>query len=210
MKETLSIRHGEMLVEVLGMEIGEIWQKLIDFVLWGEPDPDKDLRGWRLFWAWKAIVMLQGWEKDLVGWALPDQITSNILGWDYKKVLDSLPKSDQLAVTYSQDTWLAYTIYGIVVAFVKQSDVPHMEDVYSKPALEPGRWYWNIVSDCPAFLRCCVDGSARVLMPTVHMDDGPVADDDYFPLYTLTSFNDVVVDYGELRRVNLESEELPY
>lgn len=208
-EETLSIKHGEMLVEVTGMELGEIWQQLINFVLWGEPDKHKDLIGYRLYWAWKAIVMLQAWDKVRCAWDLPDQITAEILGWEYKKVLDSMPKSDQLTVTYSIDTWLVQAVYGIVVAFIKQSGLPYAEDVDRKPVLEPGHWYWNIQADCPAFLRSYVGGRPRVIMPVVHTDDGPSMKDDE-TLYTLTSFNDVVVDYGALRKVNLMTAELDY
>lgn len=209
-EETLNIKHGEMLVEVTGMKLGDIWQHLINFVLWGEPDKEKEFRQYLLFWSWKAIVMLQAGEKmPSDGWSDPFSIVGQILGWDYKKVIDSCPRSGQPVVTYSEDTFLAQAIYETVTKYIDQSDVEYAEDDSKKPALEPGKWYWNIQADCPAFLRSYVNGAPRVLMPIVQTDDGPSMDNDDI-LYTLTSFNDVIVDYGALRKVNLMAEKLPY
>lgn len=204
MNDTLGLRYRKILAEVTGMDTKEIGEYLIDFILWGSPDPD-NLLSYRLYWAWKAIVMLQEWEKGLTGWALPDQVASNVLAWDYKKLLDSLPKSDQLTVTYSADTWIASAVYLTVEKFIKQSDVPYLED--APRLLEVGKWYWNIQAECPAFLRGYADGMPRVLMPFVQVYDPAV--DNINILYT-TSFNDVIIDYGALREVSLMTAELPY
>lgn len=160
-EETLSIRHGQLLADVLGMEVKEIWKYLIDIVLWGEPDR-QDLIRYRLYWAWKAIVKMQAWDRVKVAWDFPDQITAEILGWEYKRVIDSLPKSDQLTVTYSTDTWLAYTIFGIVEAVIKQSGLPYAGDTRSSfPEEKQWCWYKGSV----AFVRRREKLLVEILVP---------------------------------------------
>lgn len=213
--EDNAIRYGEILAEATGLVISDIWLRLLDIVLWGAP-LDEGSYEYRLWWAWKTIVTLQASEKTINdGWEDPYSIVAGILGWDYKDVIDSMPRTAQAMSSYSNYTHLALTVYTTVTKFIDQSDIPYASEKEKLP--EVGKWYWYLTHDVPVYVLAhkalplidvMVPAGTPVFAANIDQGDGPVLDGP--AEFYSTTFMRLQIRREALAKIRLDKAELEY
>jgi hypothetical protein len=214
MNETLSIRHGQILKNVTGIDLKKIWIHLIDFVLWGAPDKEEDLDAYCLYWAWKAIIMLQNGEHfqaEHDGWASPDSITAEVLGWKLQDVLDKKPHTSRRH-GWTPDSTLVRAVLSTVMLFIDQSDVPYADQSPKYP--EVGQWYWY--DDAPAYILDhrylplieILVPDTRTTTVFVRSNDIPVGLDERPQYYT--NWIKMRVPADKIHKVRLDKAKLEY
>jgi hypothetical protein len=140
------------------------------------------------------------------GWASPDSITAEVLGWKLQDVLDKKPHTSRRH-GWTPDSTLVRTVHMTILLFIEQSDVPYADKSPKYP--EVGKWYW--FNDAPAFIL------NHSYLPLIEI---LIPNSDFFPLlgkhaapepsiYQL-QWKKLRVPPDEIQKIRLDKAELEY
>lgn len=237
---TLSIRHGEILVDVSGLTHKQVWDSLIDFVLFGKPQEPYTSR-YKLFFCWHAILKMQlgadAMTNEFTEWASPESTAADVLGWSLDAVSTALV--DHNTGNRNGPSNLAYAVHRTIALFIEDHDKGawNIEISAGHAATEPvsddmgfyaNTWCWYNPSNQPAYILRVRPGysprhrTTQLMATLIIQKDGmpwhqitgigemPTGHEHQGPAKWTSVWHEQVATLDELSKIRLDLNEIDY